>query len=180
MRYILFCCVAVAGLAATLPAVAATHTPSSATVTIVIPAFPAASVAAAIKKAMGHMPNFRIVKPGETMTSKAPPGVLKFAAGEVNRTTTAEIGNVASLYPAKLPDGRKGHLVLVVITTTFTANPFSSASSSPHAQLISVVQPDTSAFRLHQGERVVLVRSTVNGWARVLPYNGPNLSHQRQ
>ncbi len=165
MRIFLFSCLAAAGLAVALPAAAARRAPSSATVTIVIPAFPAASITAAVKKAMKDMPGFRfrVVQPSNAAdTPKAPPGVLKFAPGEINVSTSAQIGKIISLYPATLPKDRKGQLIVVKISGMSPAQ--------------SVVQPDSKAFTLHTGERIVLVRSRY-GWARVLPYNGPKLSH---
>lgn len=89
----------------------------------------------------------------------APPGVLKFAASEINRQMASTVGRIAAIYPATLPDGRKGNLILV----QFPQDRY----------LTGIAQPDTPAFTLHQGERVVLVRSNTNDWMRVLPYNGP-------
>lgn len=94
-----------------------------------------------------------------TNPADAPPGVLKFAATEINREMTSTIGRVAAIYPATLPDGRKGKLILVQFPK--------------YRDLTGIAQPDTTAFTLHQGERVVMVRSNTNTWTRVLPYNGP-------
>lgn len=96
----------------------------------------------------------------------APPGVLKFDAHEVNRQMRAFIGKIASLYTATLPSGAKGHLILIILPQ----------NSSP----IAVVQPDTNAFTLHKGERVIMMRSPENAWMRVLPYDGPQPSPQHQ
>lgn len=153
---------------------APTPAPASASITIVVPAFPAGSISAAIHAATKNLPQIEIIerrgeqRAPEAQTKGAPPGVLKFAPGEVNRSTTAVVGWVVSVYRATLPDGGDGYLIAVRLP------------NAPGGTAVSVVQPDSPAFSLRRGERVLLVRSSVNGWARVLPYNGPKLSDPRR
>lgn len=162
MRSFLLCCAAAVGLAPALPAAAATKAPAAATIVITIPAPPSSSVIAAVRKAMKNVPDISMIVTGNRSASSKPlPGVLNFAPGEVNQQMSAYVGRVVAIYPASLADGRKGHLIVLEF-----ANNAGSASA--------VVQPDTGAFTLHEGERVIVVRSGAR--MRVLPYKGPKLS----
>jgi hypothetical protein len=177
MRSFLIFCAAAAALAMAAPALAATKAPASGTTIVIkIPAMPSATSARALKKAMKGLSNFSVHVSGQhnDNVGNAPPGVLRFSQAEVNRSTNAEVGKVVSLYPARLSNGQKGHLILMAFG--YTNNTF---GIHRHPHLTSVVQPDSNAFSLHRGEQVVLVRSTVNGWARVLPYKGPKPNSKR-
>jgi len=86
------------------------------------------------------------------------PGVLRFAPQEVGGQMPVYPATVAALYPASLSWKRDGHLVVVKLTS---------------GRLIGVVQPDSTRFTLHAGERVIYVESAHGAWHRVLPYSGP-------
>ncbi|MGH8274509.1 MAG: hypothetical protein ACRES9_09725 [Gammaproteobacteria bacterium] len=159
MRAFLLFCLVATGIAATVPTAAATMAADSASTAIIIPTPPTATTIAAFKEIVKKLQKLKMLEAQGDESVKAPPGVLKFAAGETNRQTSARIGRIVTLYAAKPPKGRKGHLIVVSFPNTFPAT--------------SVVQADSRAFTLHPGEQVVVVRSPMYGWSRVLPYNGP-------
>ena len=98
-------------------------------------------------------------RPPVVVNAKSPPGALRFATKEVDTHMQVFPGSVAKIYPAALPGGRKGHLIVVRLV---------------HNGPAAYAQPGCKRFKLHQGERVIVVVSR-RSWGRVLPYNGPKL-----
>ena len=103
-------------------------------------------------------------RPPVVVNAKSPPGALRFATREVDTQMQVFPGTVAKIYPAALPGGRKGHLIVVRLV---------------HNAPSAYAQPDSKRFKLHRGESVIVVFSR-RGWARVLPYNGPKLGNTRK
>lgn len=98
-------------------------------------------------------------RPPFVVKAKSPPGALRFATKEVDTQMQVFPGAVAKIYPATLPGGRKGHLIVVRLV---------------HNGPTAYAQPDCKRFKLRQGERVIVVISR-RSWGRVLPYNGAKL-----
>lgn len=98
-------------------------------------------------------------RPPAVVVAKSPPGALRFSTKEVDTEMQVFPGTVAKIYPATLPGGRKGHLIVVRM---------------PHNGPVAYAQPDNKRFKLHQGESIIVVVSR-RSWGRVLPYNGPRL-----
>jgi hypothetical protein len=144
----------------TFSASAATSAPSAGTtVVITIPAFPASSVAHALKKAFKEMPNFKITATSKNSSSGASNGALDFTDSEIGESKNVAQATIAALYKINLPNHRQAQLIVLKF-----------AQNSPGA----VVQVDTPAFTLHQGEHVIMVWHGTQ--RRVLPYDGPKLA----
>lgn len=92
-----------------------------------------------------------------TSNAGGPPGPTIWNEHEVGRQLSAYPVKIAAIYPAKLPQGKTGQLLILL---------------GEHG-LFAITQKISKAFTLHKGEQVIYVSSPYNGWNRVFPYNGP-------